>query len=71
MPVELGTLDAIHLATFRLWKDMAHANLVMATHDGALALGARVWPYGGKGRRRVSTRSGQSIFSKAARPPNL
>lgn len=41
MPTELGTLDAIHLATALLWKEMTHADLVMATHDGALALGAR------------------------------
>jgi predicted nucleic acid-binding protein len=41
MPTELGTLDAIHLATALLWKDTTHANLVMATHDGALALGAQ------------------------------
>jgi len=41
MPTELGTLDAIHLASALLWKDMTHENLVMATHDGALALGAQ------------------------------
>lgn len=41
MPTVLGTLDAIHLATALLWKEMTHADLVMATHDGALALGAR------------------------------
>ena len=41
MPTELGTLDAIHLATALLWKEMRHVDLVMATHDGALALGAR------------------------------
>jgi predicted nucleic acid-binding protein len=41
MPTELGTLDAIHLATALLWKDMTNTNLVMATHDGALALGAQ------------------------------
>ena len=41
MPTELGTLDAIHLATALLWKDMTRADLVMATHDGTLALGAR------------------------------
>jgi len=40
MPTELGTLDAIHLATALLWKDMAREGLVMATHDGALALAA-------------------------------
>ena len=41
MPTELGTLDAIHLATALLWSESTHANLVMATHDSALALGAR------------------------------
>ena len=40
MPTELGTLDAIHLATALLWKEMTGVNLVMATHDAALALGA-------------------------------
>ena len=41
MPTELGTLDAIHLATALLWKEMTQMHLVMATHDRALALGAR------------------------------
>jgi predicted nucleic acid-binding protein len=41
MPTELGTLDAIHLATALLWKEMTKATLVMATHDAALALGAQ------------------------------
>jgi uncharacterized protein len=41
MPTELGTLDAIHLATALLWKDMMGVNLVMATHDAALAIGAQ------------------------------
>jgi predicted nucleic acid-binding protein len=41
MPTELGTLDAIHLATALLWKEMAGGDLVMATHDGALALAAQ------------------------------
>ena len=40
MPTELGTLDAIHLATALLWKETTGTELVMATHDGALALGA-------------------------------
>lgn len=46
MPTELGTLDAIHLATALLWKESTGAELVMATHDGALALGGRhmAWP---------------------------
>jgi hypothetical protein len=41
MPTELGTLDAIHLTTALLWKDATRADLVMATHHGALALGAQ------------------------------
>lgn len=41
MPTELGTLDAIHLATALLWKESSGAHLIMATHDAALALGAR------------------------------
>ena len=40
MPTELGTLDAIHLATALLWKEMTGISLVMATHDAALALAA-------------------------------
>ena len=35
------TLDAIHLATALLWKDRSGADLVMATHDDALAMAAR------------------------------
>ena len=41
MPTELGTLDAIHLATALLWKESTRAGLVMATHNAALALGAQ------------------------------
>ena len=41
MPTGLGTLDAIHLATALLWKDMTQEDVAMATHDSALALAAR------------------------------
>jgi predicted nucleic acid-binding protein len=41
MPTEVGTLDAIHLATALLWKDLTREELTMATHDGALALASR------------------------------
>jgi predicted nucleic acid-binding protein len=40
MPTELGTLDAIHLATALLWKEMTREELTMATHNRALALAA-------------------------------
>jgi predicted nucleic acid-binding protein len=41
MPTELGTLDSIHLATALLWKEFEGAELVMATHDRALAIAAQ------------------------------
>jgi predicted nucleic acid-binding protein len=40
MPTELGTLDAIHLATALLWRDTMDEPLTMATHDAALAVAA-------------------------------
>ena len=42
MPTEIGTLDAIHLATALLWKEVTREALTMATHDGGLALAAQV-----------------------------
>jgi uncharacterized protein len=41
MPTELGTLDAIHLASALLWKDAFGNDLAMATHDKALAVAAQ------------------------------
>ena len=41
MPTELGTLDAIHLATALLWKEMTGVEITVATHDEALGLGAQ------------------------------
>jgi predicted nucleic acid-binding protein len=41
LPIPLGTLDALHLATALVWRDRIHQTLVMATHDGRLALAAR------------------------------
>lgn len=41
MPTELGTLDAIHLATALLWKEMTGVDITVATHDEALGLGAK------------------------------
>ncbi len=41
MPTELGTLDAIHLASALLWQDATGITPVMATHDVALALAAQ------------------------------
>jgi predicted nucleic acid-binding protein len=41
MPTELGTLDAIHLASALLWQDAVGAGLAMGTHDKALAVAAQ------------------------------
>jgi predicted nucleic acid-binding protein len=41
MPTELGTLDAIHLSSALLWREVTGENITMATHDRALALGAQ------------------------------
>lgn len=41
LPTELGTLDAIHLATAMLWREQARKDLLMATHDTTLAMAAR------------------------------
>jgi predicted nucleic acid-binding protein len=41
MPTELGTLDAIHLASALLWKEGTGVDPVMATHDAALGLAAQ------------------------------
>jgi predicted nucleic acid-binding protein len=41
LPTPLGTLDALHLATALVWSDRTGQALVMATHDGSLALAAR------------------------------
>src|SRR5207244_4161099 len=41
LPTELGTLDAIHLATALLWREHSGSGIVMATHDVALATAAR------------------------------
>jgi predicted nucleic acid-binding protein len=43
MPTELGTLDAIHLASALLWKDATGVVAVLATHDAALGLAAQAY----------------------------
>ena len=41
LPIPIGTLDAIHLATAMLWRESSSADLVFATHDTALGVAAR------------------------------
>jgi predicted nucleic acid-binding protein len=46
MPVALGTLDALHLATALVWQDRMDQQLTLATHDAALAQAARAFGLG-------------------------
>ncbi len=41
MPAPLGTLDAMHLATADLWREVNDEELLLATHDAELALAGR------------------------------
>ena len=41
MVAPLKTLDAIHLATAELWRETRAEEILFATHDRALGLGAR------------------------------
>jgi hypothetical protein len=41
MPMPLGTLDAIHLATALIWRDRLGPLPQMVTHDAALGAAAR------------------------------
>jgi predicted nucleic acid-binding protein len=41
MPAPLGTLDSIHLATAEMWREAKGKELLVTTHDQALALAAR------------------------------
>lgn len=43
LPLPLGTLDALHLATALVWRDRMDQPLVLATHDATLGLAARAF----------------------------
>ena len=45
MPMPLGTLDALHLATALIWRDRMGERPVMATHDAALGVAARAFGF--------------------------
>src|SRR5436190_11620415 len=45
MPMPLGTLDALHLATALIWRDRVGALPAMATHDAALGSAARAFGF--------------------------
>ena len=45
LPVPLGTLDALHLATALIWRDRIGPLTAVATHDSALGLAARTFGF--------------------------
>jgi hypothetical protein len=49
MPMSLGTLHALHLATAPIWRDRMGSLPTMATHDTALGLAARTFGFDVRG----------------------
>ncbi|MEO7135935.1 MAG: hypothetical protein ABI024_17145 [Vicinamibacterales bacterium] len=45
MPMAIGTLDAIHLATALIWRDRMGSLADIATHDTALGAAARAFGF--------------------------
>jgi uncharacterized protein len=45
MPMPIGTLDAIHLATALIWRERVGALPEMVTHDAALGAAARAFGF--------------------------
>ena len=45
LPLSLGTLDAIHLATALLWREDTREALAIVTHDGELAAAGRLYGF--------------------------
>ena len=45
MPMPLGTLDTLHLATALIWRDRMGPLPTMATHDTALGLAAQAFGF--------------------------
>jgi predicted nucleic acid-binding protein len=49
MPVPVGTLDAIHLATALIWRDRLGPLAQMVTHDAVLGAAARAFGFDVRG----------------------
>jgi predicted nucleic acid-binding protein len=49
MPVPVGTLDAIHLATALIWRDRMGPLPEMATHEASLGAAARTFGFDVRG----------------------
>ena len=45
MPVAIGTLDAIHLATALIWRDRMGPLSELVTHDATLGTAARIFGF--------------------------
>jgi predicted nucleic acid-binding protein len=45
MPMPLGTLDALHLATALIWRDRMGPLPTIVTHDAALGLAAQAFGF--------------------------
>jgi len=45
LPLPLGTLDTVHLATALIWRERTGTRPVVATHDAALGLAARAFGF--------------------------
>jgi predicted nucleic acid-binding protein len=49
MPLPIGTLDAVHLATALIWRERMGPLPEMATHDAALGAAARTFGFDVRG----------------------
>lgn len=49
LPIPLGSLDAIHLATALIWRERMGVAPIVATHDGALGVAARTFGFDVRG----------------------
>ena len=49
MPLPLGTLDAIHLATALIWRERVGSLSELVTHDAALGAAARAFGFDVRG----------------------
>jgi predicted nucleic acid-binding protein len=49
MPMPIGTLDALHLATALIWRERVGALPEMVTHDAALGAAARAFGFDVRG----------------------
>jgi hypothetical protein len=45
LPIPLGTLDALHLATALVWRERMRQRPVIATHDVGLAVASRAFGF--------------------------